>query len=200
MSSITPPETKISTYKEMQRYRSALHSLLVSTSKGNLGAVTWEVSRAEGIHIHWQFLPVPADLIKKGLVDAAFKVEAENEKYPPTFKTKAIGDGTAQTSDYFRVWIWRPEEGVESTLDDGGGGADDDGEGKKKGEEKELVLPLSAGFRFDLQFGRRVMAKLLGLEGRVNWKDCTQSDAEEKKDAEAFKDAFRKFDFSLDES
>lgn len=197
MSSITPPETKISTYKEMQRYRSALHSLLVSTSKGNLGAVTWEVSRAEGIHIHWQFLPVPADLIKKGLVDAAFKVEAENEKYPPTFKAQAIGDGTAQTGDYFRVWIWRPEEGVESTLDDGGGGGDADGE--KKGEEKELVLPLSAGFRFDLQFGRRVMAKLLGLEGRVNWKDCTQSDAEEKTDAGAFKDAFRKFDFSLEE-
>ena len=192
LSSITPPETKISTYKEMQRYRSALHALLVSTSKGTLGAVTWEVSRAEGIHIHWQFLPVPADLIKKGLVEAAFKVEAENEKYP-TFKTKAIGDGTAHTGDFFRVWIWRPQEGAESTLDN------DEGE-EKKGEEKELVLPLSAEFRFDLQFGRRVMAKLLGLEGRMHWKDCTQSDAEEKKDAEGFKKAFKKFDFSLEES
>lgn len=197
LSSITPPETKISTYKEMQRYRNALHSLLIPTSKGALGAVTWEVSRAEGIHIHWQFLPVPADLIKKGLVEAAFKVEAENEKYP-TFKAKAIGDGTAEKGDYFRVWIWRPWEGADSTLD--GGGADDgDGE-EKKGEEKELVLPLSAEFRFDLQFGRRVMAKLLGLEGRMHWKDCTQSDAEEKKDAEAFKDAFKKFDFSLEEN
>ena len=199
ISSITPPETKISTYKEMQRYRNALHSLLVSTSKGALGAVTWEVSRAEGIHIHWQFLPVPTDLIKKGLVEAAFKVEAENEKYP-TLKTKAIGDGTAQTGDYFRVWIWRPREGAESTLDDGGGADDGDGDEKKKGEEKELVLPLSAGFRFDLQFGRRVMAKLLGLEGRMHWKDCAQGDAEEKKDADGFKDAFKKFDFSLEES
>ena len=197
LSSITPPETKISTYRELQRYRSALHSLLISTSRGALGAVTWEVSRAEGIHIHWQFLPVPADLIKKGLVEAAFKVEAENEKYP-TFKTKAIGNGAAEKGDYFRVWIWRPQEGVEVTLNCGE--ADDGGGEEMKGEEKELVLPLSAEFRFDLQFGRRVMAKLLGLEGRMHWKDCTQDDAEEKKDAEGFKNAFRKFDFSLEEN
>ncbi len=193
LATITPPESKISTYKEMQRYRHALHSLLLSTSKGALGAVTWEVSRAEGIHIHWQFLPVPTNLIKKGLVAAAFKVEAENEKYP-TFKTKTIGDGTAETGDYFRVWIWRPDEGADSTLDSSG-----DGEYEKRGEENELVLPLSAEFRFDLQFGRRVMAKLLGLEGRMHWKDCTQSDAEEKRDAEGFKGAFKKFDFSLEE-
>ena len=131
-------------------------------------------------------------------MEAAFKVEAENEKYP-TFKTKAIGDGTAEKGDYFRVWIWRPHEGVDSTLNDGGGAIDGEG-AEKRGEEKELVLPLSAEFRFDLQFGRRVMAKLLGLEGRMHWKDCTQSDAEEKKDAEAFKSAFKKFDFSLEES
>ena len=199
ISTITPPETQTSTYKEMQRYRTALHALLTSTGKGALGAVTWEVSRAEGIHIHWQFLPVPANLIKKGLVEAAFKVEAENEKYPTTFKAKAmIGDGpAAHAGDYFRVWIWRPDEGAESTLDHGDDG--DDG-GEERGEEKELVLPLSAEFRFDLQFGRRVMAKLLGLEGRMHWKDCTQSDAEEKTDADGFKDAFKRFDFSLRQS
>lgn len=191
---ITPAETKISTYKEMTRYRYALHSLLNSSSKGALGAVTWEVSRAEGIHDHWQFLPVPADLVKKGLVEAAFKVEAENEKYP-TFKPKDIGDGTAEKADFFRVWVWRPAEGVDATLS----GDEDGGEGKGKGEEKSLILPLSAEFRFDLQFGRRVMAKLLGLEGRMNWRDCGQSDAEEKKDAEGFKAAFKRFDFSLEE-
>lgn len=200
LSSIPPPETKISTYKEMQRYRNALHALLVSTGKAALGAATWEVSRADGIHIHWQFLPVPTPLIKKGLVEAAFKVEAENEKYP-AFTTKAIADGTAERGDYFRVWIWRPREGVDATLDGGGADGDDGGEEGRTtgGKETELVLPLSAGFRFDLQFGRRVMAKLLGLEGRMHWKDCTQSDAEEKKDADGFKDAFRGFDFSLED-
>lgn len=193
LHSISPSETKISTYKEMTHYRHALHSLLSSTSKGALGAVTWEVSRADGIHVHWQFLPVPVEMVKKGLVEAAFKVEAENEKYP-TFKSKEIGDGTGEQGDYFRVWIWRPSGGVDATLDGEG-----EGEGEDKGEEKELVLPLSEGFRFDLQFGRRVMAKLLGLEGRMNWRDCGQSDEEEKRDAEGFKEAFKRFDFSLEE-
>ncbi len=132
-------------------------------------------------------------MVKKGLVEAAFKVEAENEKYP-TFKSKEIGDGTGEQGDYFRVWIWRPSGGVDATLDGEG-----EGEGEDKGEEKELVLPLSEGFRFDLQFGRRVMAKLLGLEGRMNWRDCGQSDEEEKRDAEGFKEAFKRFDFSLEE-
>ena len=148
---------------------------------------------------------MPAALATKGLVEAAFKVEAENEKYPATFKAKAIGDGTAEQGDYFRVWIWRPRESsAESTFLDGGSSSANDGDGGKKkeergeGEEKELVLPLSAEFRFDLQFGRRVMAKLLGLEGRMQWKDCTQSDAEEKQDAQRFKDAFKPFDFSLE--
>ena len=85
---------------------------------------------------------------------------------------------------------------LNATLDDGGNG---EGEEGGKEEEKELVLPLSEGFRFDLQFGRRVMAKLLGLEGRMNWRDCGQSDEEEKRDAEGFKGAFKRFDFSLEE-
>jgi len=191
----------------MQHYRHALHSLLKSASNGELGAVTWDVSRAEGIHIHWQFLPIQVELVKKGLVEAAFKVEAENEKYP-FFKDKDIGDGADETGDYFRVWIWRPAESnlKKNAEKDGDGGEGDDAEGgdakgdDAKGVEKSLVLPLSANFRFDLQFGRRVMAKLLGLERRMHWQDCTQTDADEKKDAEAFKKMFKEFDFSMEES
>ena len=198
LSSIVPPETRASTYNEMQRYRQALHSLLNSSDNGSLGAVTWEVSRAEGIHIHWQFLPVSSDLVKKGLVEAAFKVEAENEKYP-FFKEKEIGDGADESGDYFRVWIWRPAESTpESNIAAQDGDGDDEDE--VKGVEKSMMLPHSENLRFDLQFGRRVMAKLLGLEGRMHWKDCTQSDEEEKKDAEAFKATFKEFDFSLTES
>ena len=183
--SVVPQETRTSTYKEMTRYRNALQSLLASKSKGSLGAVSWEVSRAEGIHLHWQFLPVPADLIKRGLVEAAFKVEAENEKYP-AFIMKSAGDGSDESGDFFRVWIWDPRDGEDQT------------EGSE-GQKKELVLSLSSDFRFDLQFGRRVMAKLLGLEKRLQWRDCSQDDDEEKKDAEAFKTDFKEFDFSLQE-
>ena len=139
-------------------------------------------------------------------MEAAFKVEAENEKYP-AFKTKEIGDGTVDGGgDFFRVWIWRPavvegksEDGDSDDSDDGNDDDEDEKKKKPKGVEKSLILPLSANFRFDLQFGRKVMAKLLGLEQRMHWRDCMQSDEEEKKDAEGFKAAFKGFDFSLQE-
>ena len=141
-----------------------------------LGAVTFEISRASGVHVHWQFMPVPKSLITRGLVEAAFKVEAENEKYP-AFETSALSKDAVTEGDCFKAILWS-------------------GDGEK---EKSLTLPLNASFRFDLQFGRRVLGKLLGLESRSHWQDCGQSEAEETKDAEAFKDAFKSYDFSLDD-
>lgn len=204
LSSISLPEDRARTYKEMHRYRRALHTFLLSRPGAKLGAVTWDVSRAAGIHSHWQFLPVPMDLVKKGLVEAAFKVEAENEKYPVTFRAKDIGDGTVEKTDFFRVWIWMPsdEDKVDGQDDGGGlvanGAGGGDGE-EKRGKQKCLVLPLGPTFRFDIQFGRKVMAKLLGLEGRRDWRDCEQTDREELQDAEKFKEAFQKFDWALEE-
>ena len=183
LASITPADTRLRTYQEMRRYRLALQDMLSSQTSGRTGAVTWEVSRVEGIHIHWQFLPVSTDLVRKGLVEAAFKVEAENEKYP-VFEHKEIDDGASQEGGYFRIWIWSPK-------------SDHDDNKQREEHKRQLVLPLSADFRFDLQFGRRVMAKLLGLEKRLQWRDCLQSDDEETKDAESFKQAFQAFDFSL---
>lgn len=184
IASITPPETRQSTYQEMERYRKSLQSMLRAQSSGTLGAATWEVSRSEGIHVHWQFLPLSADLVKRGLVEAAFRVEAENDKYP-SFETMNVGDGIDQGGDFFRVWIWRPEDPKSD---------------ESQQVEQQLILPLSAEFRFDVQFGRRVMAKLLSLEKRLQWRECLQSDEEEKQDAQSFKDAFKRFDFSLDDA
>ena len=186
--------SRASTFKEMQRYRRALHSMLVSQSKRELGAVTWEISRADGIHFHWQFLPVPSELIKKGLVEAAFRVEAENEKYP-LLKAKEIGDGSVEKRDYFRIWIWRPEDADSISADIVNGDANEENVGK----EKSLVLPITDDYRFDLQFGRKVMAKLLHLEGRLSWRDCAQTEEEEDTDAKAFKKVFKRFDWSLKE-
>jgi hypothetical protein len=59
-------------------------------------------------------------------------------------------------------------------------------------------MPLPTDQRFDLQFGRRVMAKLLGLEDRLIWQDCEQSVEEESKDVEAFRQAFKDWDFTLE--
>ncbi|WPH04854.1 Hypothetical protein R9X50_00775100 [Acrodontium crateriforme] len=183
MSAIASDEARTKVMAEMQRYREALHSMLDAKSsdsegKSALGAVTWEISRSAGVHLHWQFLPVPLLTIEKGLVEAGFEVEAENLQYPKFVKS---GTDTATTQmqeveqgDYFKVQIWSPE----------------------KAHCRDLVLPLDQSFRFDLQFGRRVLGKLLGLESRTHWRDCAQSQEEEEKDAELFKAAFQDFDFS----
>jgi len=165
-------------FEEMTRFKEAMQAMVASVSKYKLGAVTWEISRKEGIHTHWQFLPAPLDLIRKGLVEAAFKVEAENQKFP-SFEEANLGSAINAPSDFFRVWIW---------SDDGDSGI----------KSKELVMWLSSDFRFDLQFGRRVMAKLLGLETRLSWRDVAQPTAEEVEDVEKFKEAFKPWDFSLE--
>ena len=180
LASIQDAATRQATIAEMNRYRSALQVMVAEKSStsaeaGRLGAVTWEISRAAGIHVHWQFMPVPCDLIKRGLVEAAFKVEAENENYP-AFQSTNVSKDVPIEGDCFKAVLWA-------------GGED----------EIELVLPLDSTFRFDLQFGRRVLAKLLGLEDRSHWQDCGQSEAEETADAEAFKAAFKPHDFTLEE-
>ncbi|KAG8532673.1 uncharacterized protein KY384_002550 [Bacidia gigantensis] len=189
-TSINPPETAASTYQEMTRYRKSLQSLVSATSNGTLGSVTWEISRANGIHNHWQFLPAPVDMIRKGLVEAGFKVEAENERYA-AFKEKDIGDG-AQEEDFLRVWLWDPHDpNVNVAAEELRVGED--------GKEQSLILQLHQDARFSLQFPRKVMSRLLGLEHRLQWQDCEQNDVEEKAEADTFKKAYEAFDFTLKE-
>jgi hypothetical protein len=165
------------TYAEMNRYKTALQSMVATRSDDKLGAITYEISRGNGIHTHWQFLPMPETLIRKGLVEAAFRVEAENMSYP-AFHVRDPGLGQGD-GDFFRVWIWTPPDHESAG-----------------GSTKCLTLPLDGDMRFDLQFGRRVLAKLLGLEKRIQWRDCGQTEDEEKADVEAFKMAFKEWDFS----
>lgn len=180
MGEVTEPEsTPVKTYKEMTRFRESLQAMLAKVSDNKLGAVTWEISRGAGIHLHWQLLAAPADMIRKGLVEAGFKVEAENLSYPE-FQEKDLSlEEQAEFGDYFRVWLWA-----------------DDGEDRIKG--KCLTMPLDPESRFDLQLGRRVMAKLLGLESRAVWQNCVQEEEEEKRDVSAFREAFKEWDFTLE--
>lgn len=175
---------------EMHRYRRALQEML---RPHRLAAVTWEVSRAAGVHAHWQFLPVPVSMARGGVVEAGFRVEVENEGWPTAWEVRdgveeEDGEEEEKRGDYFRVWVWTPA-------------ASEDADAGKAGGDKlrSLTLPLDESFRFDLQFGRRVLAKLLGLEKRRDWRDCAQSEEEETADAEAFKEAFKAYDFSLEE-
>lgn len=174
-----PDGDREATLHEMQRYRDALHSMISAKSaqgadgEAEFGAVTWEISRSGGVHLHWQFLPVPAAMCNDGRIEAAFDVEAENFHYPKFAKTPAE-KAQVREGNFFRAIIW-----------------------SESGGEKEILLPLDDGsFRFDLQFGRRVLAKLLGLENRAHWRDVVQSVEEEAADAQFYIKAFKEYDFA----
>jgi hypothetical protein len=169
---------KEKTFVEMTRFKKALQEMIAERSNNKLGAVTYEISKANGVHTHWQFIPMAEETISKGLVEAAFRVEAENLSYP-AFQVRDPGIGQ-DDSDFFRVWIWTPPI-----------------EGDSVGKTKCLTMAFDDSLRFSLQFGRIVLAKLLQLEKRIQWRDCAQSEEEEKKDIEAFKAAFKGFDFTL---
>ena len=53
--------------------------------------------------------------------------------------------------------------------------------------------------RFDLQYPRKVAAKLMGLGGRMNWRDFQQTEEEETDDAARFRELFKPWDFTLAE-
>lgn len=166
------------TFEEMTSFRNALQRMVSKASNGKLGAVTYEISKGDGVHTHWQFLPVPADLVKKGLVEAAFRVEAENLRYP-AFEVRDPGIGQGE-GDFFRAWLWTPsEEGIADEA-----------------TEKCITLPFDYKTRFSLQYGRIVMAKLLSLESRIQWRDCAQSEEEEKQEIAIFNKTFAEFDFT----
>ncbi|KAG6036879.1 hypothetical protein E4U41_005462 [Claviceps citrina] len=180
MGSTTDPSSDaVRAHNEMTRFRESLQAMISHRSSHKLGAVTWEISRDRNVHIMWQLIALPATTIQNGVAEAAFRVEAENQKYPPFQARDVTLQQQASFGDYFRVWLWA-----------------DDGEDKIKG--KSLVMPLSPDMRFDLQFGRRVIAKLLGLEKRFYWQECEQTVEEETRDVEAFRAAFQPWDFTVE--
>ncbi|PQE29264.1 putative meiotically up-regulated protein [Rutstroemia sp. NJR-2017a BBW] len=178
LASIPEEESKQKTFSEMNQFKDSLQKMIAKLSGNKLGAVTYEISKGNGVHTHWQFIPVPTEHIQKGLVEAAFRVEAENLQYP-AFEVRDPGIGQ-NDGDFFRVWIWTPPT---NDIPDG--------------STMCLTMPFDWKVHFSLQFGRTVLAKLLGLEKRIQWRDCAQTEDEEKKDIEAFKDAFKEFDFTL---
>ncbi|OCF75228.1 nuclear protein [Kwoniella mangroviensis CBS 8886] len=56
---------------------------------------------------------------------------------------------------------------------------------------KKMVHLLKGNF--DLQFGRMALGSLLGYHHRIDWKECSQSEGEDKEDAQKFKKAFAPF-------
>jgi len=162
---IEDEETRKSTLGEMRRYKLAIEKML---STRGCGAVTFEIRRRNGVHAHWQFVPVATELLAS--VDAAFEAAA-GEGLGRGFEDE---EESEEPGDAFTYWI--------------------------SGAERGRELKLEANEYFDLQFGRRVLAGVLGTgRERGNWRDCVLGVEEESNDAKMFKEAFAEFDFSLEE-
>ncbi|KAK6364794.1 uncharacterized protein PV06_06554 [Exophiala oligosperma] len=188
------PEELSGEFAEMNKFRKALSEMIGSKSQGQLGAVCWEVNRTGIRHHHWQLLACQAEPIKKGLVDAAFKVSAEKHEYP-TFQTCEPDSQLPVRADYFRVWTWvtDPVEMADHTN----GNSD-----KVVGVSKSMYFSLPSDQKFNIWFGREVMAGLLKLENRVNWMDALlrkdgSEQAAEEDDAQGLREDFEEFDFAM---
>ncbi|KAI9668425.1 MAG: hypothetical protein M1831_001179 [Alyxoria varia] len=212
LSSIPESAQRTSTLTEMRRYVPALNAMLEEKLKGVWGTVTLEVSRKAAVHAHWQWMPMPAAQIASGLVEAGFKVEAETDglgtfqeiesgssQFGPGIKTDAsmteAEEEEATTSlpegDALTIAFWSPATPAFSH-------SADNTKQQQPHTSKTLRLPLDQHTRFDHAFGRRVLAKLLGLEKRTNWRDCAQNEQEETAEAEGFKRVFEGWDFTVE--
>jgi hypothetical protein len=183
-------------FAEMDKFRKALSAMVGSKSQGELGTVCWEVNRTGIRHFHWQVVPCPTDMIKKGMVEAAFKVKAAQYSYP-TFQPCDAASQLPEHSDYFRVWTWmsNPVEMADHTNGSAGGD-------NEIGTTSSFYFPLPTDQKFNIWFGREVLAGLLQLEKRVNWMDALlrtdgSEQVAEEEEAEGLKADFEEFDFAM---
>jgi len=135
-------------------------------AKHGATAVFFEVGRVSstGGHAHIQAVPVPFSLENR--VESAFRDEGKLQ-------------------------------GIDLDVEEAGAPCTGDGEGYFRVElpsGRRLVHRMRGGSPFSVQFGRKVLASLLKVEDRIDWKSCVQSEEADKADVQAFKAAFAPFD------
>ncbi|RMD39447.1 hypothetical protein DV735_g5685, partial [Chaetothyriales sp. CBS 134920] len=184
-------------FAEMTRFRKALNNMVGSKSNGRLGTVCTEVNRTGIRHFHWQIIAMEAAKIRKGLVEAAFKVLAEKHQYPP-FEECNPDQVLKQRNDFCRIWLWTPSNAADRAEQASNGQQTDEG------TTKSLFLPVPTSLeRFYLWYPREVCAGLLQLEDRTNWMstllpDEKEEEKAEERDAEGLKQDFADFDFAME--
>jgi hypothetical protein len=154
--------------------------------------VYFEVNRltAKGGHAHVQVIPLPQSY--QGSVGTAF---VDYGRYLGIdFESNATADAALDACiqsrlSYFRVdlpgggkLIHKMRDGVPFSVNFG---------------RCALFLILALIYIGDIRLYRQVLANLLKLDDRVDWKACLLTEDEDKADAQEFKAAFATFDPSL---
>ncbi|GAA5894097.1 hypothetical protein JCM8208_002347 [Rhodotorula glutinis] len=165
-----PADLAAPVHEEVELYKEALRKCYKT-----FGAdmVAFEVARSSGKggHAHVQVCPIPSSLAPEA--ESTFLAQGAKFAYdfvevadPSTFHGRAAEDGKG--AEYFKVDL----PGGKSLV--------------------HWIDPAKGGF--SLQFGRETLALLLHAPDRADWKRCAKPDADEKKDAQQFKAAFKSFD------
>lgn len=126
-------------------------------------------------HMHQQVVPIPQEAM-------------ENAKHAFVRHGRSLGLDMREVKGdqvedpgedhYFAVEIWSSRKG-------------------ETGRPLRLMHRSAPGSRVAVQFGREVLAQVLGSPERAHWKACQVSKEEEAAATDAFKDAFAPFDFTM---
>ncbi|KAF9547374.1 GPI inositol deacylase [Mortierella hygrophila] len=197
------PEALSGINSELRKYKEGLRKLY--ESKG-AGMVTLELSQG-GVnqHAHIQILPVPTEKIDD--VEREFKARIAGfflpsfKRFPRNGQPESSTNSSGNTGENDDTSM---EAAAEAAPTPTAAWLDRLPAGLKEGffrvelpGDGVMVCPIPAGQRVDMQFGRTVLADVLGLPDRAHWKRCVKTTDEERKDSDAFKAVFRPYDFTL---
>jgi hypothetical protein len=171
---------------ERTRYITALHRLfnaqaaaataLKEEEPSGVVTVAFDMSRPTGVHYHTQVVAVPA--ARADALEKAFKKYQQLNDIDASLVASEL---VSEAMNFFRFQIIRTATTTTNPT---------------AINTTTFVIPLSDDprRRFDLQFGRRVVAEVLTLAHRMDWRACEQTKSEEEQDATVFKAAFTEFD------
>ncbi|CAK9881409.1 unnamed protein product [Sphagnum jensenii] len=158
---------------ELQRYKDALQKCFKTQGKATVFFERYLQLRA-GTHAHLQAVPVPlqkASSVRSAFMSAAKEVGFEFDIICPSDTDpqarQALKEVVGGGANFFFVEL------PEGTI---------------------LAHRLAPGEKLPMQFGREVMASLLGTPERGDWKACKLDVEEETSMADRFKEQFQSFD------
>ncbi|KAG0251811.1 hypothetical protein BGZ95_006806, partial [Linnemannia exigua] len=179
------PEALSDINSELRKYKEGIRRLY--ESKG-AGMVTWELSQGGlGQHAHIQIMPVPFEKIDA--VEQEFKARISQFFLP---NRRFIRDSQPQGSSSSSSSSGAPHENSSNSTDVNGDTKMDEASqdtsaawldrlpaGIKEGffrvelpGDKVMVCPIPTERRVDMQFGRTILADVLGMPERAHWKRC----------------------------
>lgn len=168
--------------KEIEQYQTSLVKAF-QTNQPFYRLVFFELNISTNVHHHIQFLPIPQGSMETFVTAVHDKASQNNDKFERNQKL-AFKTYSEQDAEYLR--IINNLDYIQFTLF------------KSETETTLLICELTdVSKTVDLQFPRRVLAQVLGLQKRIRWDKCIQTRQKETEECEDFKKFYRDFDFTV---